>query len=188
MSIFTERTSKKIDVVFVLALITLFAATSLALVLIGAKQYRFVTNAMTENHEDRTTSSYLAEKIRQNDTEDAITICDLMGVPALSIVSTEEGFTFITYIYYYENYLREIVVTENSKFSLSSGEEIIALKDFNIAFENDTLIRADVMDSTGQKQILFFPIRSHTNGIHTQVNGLYIHAGSLLCLVGKEDS
>lgn len=161
MSIFTERTSKKIDMVFVLALITLFAATSLALVLIGAKQYRFVTNVMTENHEDRTTSSYLAEKIRQNDTAGAITVCDLKGTPALSIVSAEEDVTYITYIYFYEEALRELVVTENSVFSLSSGEAIINLQDCKLSLVNDSLIRAEVTDTKGKKQILFFPLHSN---------------------------
>lgn len=161
MSIFTERTSKKIDMVFVLALITLFAATSLALVLIGAKQYRFVTNVMTENHEDRTTSSYLAEKIRQNDSVGAITISELKGVPALSIVSEEDDVTYITYIYFYEEALRELVVTENSMFSLSSGEAIISLQGCLFSLENDSLIRAEVTDTKGEKQILFFPLHSN---------------------------
>ena len=147
--------------VFVLALITLFAATSLALVLIGAKQYRFVTNAMTENHEDRTASSYLAEKIRQNDIAGAISICDLKGVPALSIVSEESDVTYITYIYFYEEALREIVVTETSVFSLSSGEAIIAMQGCDLSNVNDSLIRAEITDSTGKKQILFFPLHSN---------------------------
>ena len=161
MSIFKERTSKKIDMVFVLALLTLFAATSLALVLIGAKQYRLVTNTMTENHEDRTTSSYLAEKIRQNDTSGAIAIRDLKGVPALSIVTEESDVTFITYIYFYEDALRELVVTESSMFSLSSGEAIITLKGCDFSMENSSLIRAEVTDSLGEKQVLYFPLHSN---------------------------
>ena len=158
MSIFTERTSKKIDMVFVLALITLFAATSLALVLIGAKQYRHVTNVRTANHEDRTTSSYLAEKIRQNDTAGAITVCDLQGVPALSIASTEEDVTYITYIYYHEDALRELVVTEYSMFSLSSGQAIIEMQGFDIPLINDSLLRAEVTDRNGIRQTLYFPL------------------------------
>ena len=161
MSIFTERTSKKIDMVFVLALITLFAATSLALVLIGAKQYRFVTNAMTENHEDRTTASYLAEKIRQNDTADAISICDLKGVQALSIESVEEGVSYTTYIYFHEGTLRELVVTENSVFSLSSGQAIIEMQNFELFPMSDSLICAKVTDTKGAQETLYFPIHSN---------------------------
>ena len=160
MSTFTERTSKKIDMVFVLALITLFAATSLALVLIGAKQYRYVTEQMTDNHQDRTISSYLAEKIRQNDVAGALSICDLKGVPALSITTTEENITYITYIYFYEDALRELVVTEYSLFSLSSGQTIIEMQDFSLSTVGDSLIRAEVTDLNGCRQVLYFPLHS----------------------------
>lgn len=160
MSIFTERTSKKIDTVFVMALLTLFAATALALVLIGAKHYRFVTNAMTGNHEDRTTSSYLIEKVRQQDTANAISVCDLQGTPALSIVSTEDDYTYITYIYYYEGSLRELVVTENSVFSLSGGQTIIPMRAFELTLVGKSLICAEITDTQGQTQVIYLPLHS----------------------------
>lgn len=160
MSGFTERTSKKIDMVFVLALLTLFAATSFALVLIGARQYRLVTDAMNTNCETRTTTSYLAEKIRQNDTTGAITVCELKGVPALSILSTEEGTTYTTYIYFFENALRELVVTESSMFTLSSGDAIITMQDCDFALINPSLLCAEITDSAGKKQTLFFSLHS----------------------------
>ena len=162
MSIFTERTSKKIDTVFVLALITLFAATSLTLVFIGAKQYRLVTDTMNDNYEDRTIASYLAEKIRQNDTANAITVSDLEGVPALSIQTTEDTTAYTTYIYYYEGALRELLVTEHSVFSLSGGQEIIEMQGFSPEFLSDTLIRAEVTDSNGAKQVLYFTLHCNT--------------------------
>ena len=150
--------SKKIDTVFVLALITLFAATAFLLVLIGAKQYRHVTDTMNENYEDRTVSSYLTEKIRQNDTQDAISIVSLDGTTALSLKATEEGFQYITYIYYFEGALRELVVTGNSVFTLASGQEIIELQDFSPELVNDSLLRITVTDTRGNSQELYLPI------------------------------
>ena len=83
MAYIKEKSAKKIDMVFVLALITLFAATALTLVLIGAKQYRHVTDVMDRNFEHRTSASYLTEKIRQNDKQDAIGLTTLEGTTAL---------------------------------------------------------------------------------------------------------
>ena len=162
MSIFRENSSKKIDMVFVLMLITLFAATSLALVLIGAKHYRNVTDTMTKNHQLRTTSSYLAEKIRQNDVAGAITVCDLTGTDALSIKTTEGDVEYITYIYYYDNALRELVVTKNSVFSLSTGQEIIELKEFYISLLSDSLICAEITDMEGTTQKHYFSLHSNS--------------------------
>ena len=150
--------SKKIDTVFVLALITLFAATAFMLVLIGAKQYRYVTDSMNENYEDRTVSSYLTEKIRQNDTKDSISIVTLEGTTALSLVTTEDDFRYITYIYFYEGVLRELVVTENSVFTLSSGQEIMELQAFSPELVNNSLLRITVKDTRGDSQDLYLPI------------------------------
>lgn len=158
MSIFTEKTSKKIDMIFVFALITVFAATSFILVLIGAKQYRSITNTMDKNYEVRTASSYLAEKVRQHDYAGAISITDLEGTSALAITSTEDDISFITYIYYYENALREIVVTGDSVFSLSSGQKILEMQDFDVKMVNESLIRAEVTNNHGETEILYLNI------------------------------
>ena len=150
--------SKKIDTVFVLALITLFAATAFMLVLIGAKQYRYVTDTMNENYEDRTVSSYLTEKIRQNDSADAISIVNLEGATALSLVANEDGFEYITYIYFYEGALRELVVTGNSVFTLSSGQAIMELQSFTPELVDDSLLRITVKDTHGDSMDLYLPI------------------------------
>lgn len=162
MSLFTEHTSKKIDSVFMLLLLSLFAATAFTLVLIGTKQYRSITNAMNENHDERIISSYLTEKIRQNDMTGACDIVDLQGVPALSFTSTDSGISYTTYIYYYKEALREIVVTDSSVFSLSSGQEIISIRAFQAEFVSDSLLRANITDNTGTDTVLYFHLHCNS--------------------------
>ena len=156
MSKFTFKTPKKVDMIFVFALVTIFAATSFILVLIGAKQYRYITDEMNINYGVRTTSSYIAEKIRQNDSDSAINISDLDGTPALSIVSHEGDVSYTTHIYYYDDALRELVVTENSVYSLSSGQKIIDMLGFTPTYINDSLISIEVIDTNGRVQTLYF--------------------------------
>ena len=152
--------TKKIDTVFVLALLTLFAATSFVLVLIGAKQYRHITNAMNRNYEMRTTSSYIAEKVRQNDVASSILVTELEGTPALCIYSVEEGVQFMTYIYYYDNSLRELTVTKTSVFELSSGQEIIPANGFQPIMEKETLLRTDITDTIGNTHTFYFHLNT----------------------------
>ena len=59
-----------IDRVFLLALLALFAATAFLVVSIGAKQYHSIADSMTANYETRTVSSYLEEKMNQNDVRE----------------------------------------------------------------------------------------------------------------------
>ena len=152
--------TKKMDTIFVLALLTLFAATSFVLVLIGAKQYRHITNTMSENFEVRTTASYIAEKIRQNDAQDAIDVVSLEDVPALCIYSFEGDIRYMTYIYYYDNALRELIVTEHSVYDLSSGQEIIQTSGFTPFLVYDSLLCTEVTDSYGNTKKLYFHLHS----------------------------
>ncbi len=152
--------SKKIDTVFVLALITLFAATAFMLVLIGAKQYRYVTNTMNENYEARTIASYLTEKIRQNDTAGHISVVNLEGTTALALRAQEDDFVYTTYIYYYEGSLRELVTTENSVFTLSSGQSIMEVQGFTPTLLRGKLLHITATDTLGKEIELYLPLHS----------------------------
>ncbi len=61
--------SHQADSFFVMLLFFLFALTAFILVLIGVKQYKSTANAMNYNYEVRTVTSYLREKVRQNDSD-----------------------------------------------------------------------------------------------------------------------
>lgn len=155
-----NRRSQKIDSVFVIALFTMFAITAFLLILIGAKQYQHTADAMDANYESRTISSYLTEKIRQNDTSGNVYISQVEGIDALAIETTENNITYVTYIYYYKDALREIVVNEDSVFSLETGQEIIKTDGFQAELVTDDLIKITVTTSTAQTQTLYLPIHS----------------------------
>ena len=155
-----NRHSTKIDSVFVIALFTMFAVTAFLLILIGAKQYQHTADTMDANYESRTISSYLTEKIRQNDSNGMIAITDLEGTQALALHTIENDTKYITYIYYYDNALREIVVNESSVFSLSSGQEIIKTGNFEAEMIQKNLLKITITTTTEQKHTLFLSIHS----------------------------
>ena len=157
-----ERSAGNIHTVFILGLFTMFVATSFLLVLIGIKQYSHTTRMMNENYENRTASAYLTEKVRQHNNAGNISVTKLDGSPALVLSSTEDGYYFITFIYYYDGAIRELVVTQNSVYSLSSGQKIIAAQDFNVEYVSGSLIRAKITDSNGELQTLFFDLCANT--------------------------
>lgn len=157
-----NRRSTKIDSVFVIALFTMFAVTAFLLILIGAKQYQHTADTMDANYESRTISSYLTEKIRQNDSQGKVRITEIEGVHALALETIENDVTYITYIYYYDNALREIVVNAQSVFSLGSGQEIIKTGGFTAELVKDNLIKITVTTTEGQKETLFLPLHSNS--------------------------
>ena len=80
--------SHQADSFFVMLLFFLFALTAFILVLIGVKQYKSTANAMNYNYEVRTVTSYLREKVRQNDSDAAISVETINGTKALCLKNT----------------------------------------------------------------------------------------------------
>ncbi len=155
-----NRRSTKIDSVFVIALFTMFAVTAFLLILIGAKQYQHTADTMDANYESRTISSYLTEKIRQSDSQGQISIVELENLSALALETVENDVTYITYIYYYDNALREIVVNDSSVFSLGTGQEIIKTGGFETELLDDDLLKITITTTNEEKQTLFLSLHS----------------------------
>lgn len=152
-------TSHRIETAFILALFTMFAATAFLVVLIGAKQYQSTADSMNKNYEIRTAASYLEEKARSNDNSGSIYVTELMGLPALAFQNVEDDITYITYIYYYDNYLRELFVSDSSVYSLESGQEIIEINGFDVEIIKPDLICATYIGTDN----LSYPVYLHVH-------------------------
>ena len=155
--------ARKIDTVFVLALITLFAATSFILVLIGAKQYRFVTDVMDENYKSRTTSSYLMEKIRQNDTSlnQRISIETFDGYEALTISQTINNTLYHTYIYEAEGELKELFIQDAISASADFGTTILEIGHLEMNEISDGLFQFICTSTDGSTDSVTISTRSY---------------------------
>jgi preprotein translocase subunit SecY len=152
--------SHRIETAFILALFTMFAATAFLVVLIGAKQYQITADSMNVNYEVRTAASYLEEKVRQNDCTGAIYATELLGVPALAIQTAEDDTVYTTYIYYYEDCLRELFVTDSSVYSLASGQMIIELSGFEVESLGSDFIRATYIGTDGISYTVYLSVHA----------------------------
>ncbi|WP_455719708.1 DUF4860 domain-containing protein [Agathobacter sp.] len=152
--------SRRIDSIFVMILFFLFALTAFVLVMIGVKQYQATADSMNYNYEVRTATSYLREKIRQNDSHAAISIDNIEGTNVLSLKSEINGIVYYTYIYYYDGYLRELYVQDGSSYSLSSGQQIIELSGFELSEATDRLITVTITDTWGGTTDMYLSVNS----------------------------
>ena len=129
--------SHQADSFFVMLLFFLFALTAFILVLIGVKQYKSTANAMNYNYEVRTVTSYLREKVRQNDSDAAIS------------VETINDIVYNTFIYYYGGSLRELYVQDGSSYSLDSGQRIVEIGGLDMTETTDKMITVTITDTSG---------------------------------------
>ena len=136
-----------IDRVFLLALLALFAATAFLVVSIGAKQYHSIADSMTANYETRTVSSYLEEKMNQNDVAGSVAVTSIGAFPAIALSETVNDTIYTTYIYCYDGYLREITVSDGTTVLPGDGQEIIETKALAIDMVSSNLYCFTITDS-----------------------------------------
>lgn len=152
--------TKRIDTFFVMMLFFLFALTAFVLVLIGAKQYNITAYSMNYNYEVRTATSYIREKVRQNDCGTRIHVENIDGIDALALESEINNSTYSTYIYFYDGYMRELFVQQNSPFTLETGQQIIEISGLNISAITNRLIHITIFDTFGDKSELYLSVNS----------------------------
>lgn len=152
---------QKADTVFVMMLFSLFAFTAFVLIIIGVKQYRYTADSMNQNYQIRTVNSYLREKIRQNDINSNISTFKVNGVDILSLSNEIDGKKYSTIIYCYNGYLREQFISEDAVYSLSTGQEIIELDNFEIEIIFSGYINANVTASNGEVSNLYLSVKSN---------------------------
>ncbi len=153
-----------VDVLFVLFLFGVFTLSALILVTLGANVYQNTVSHMSQNFDSRTASSYLTEKIRQNDLYDSIAIEPLEGVEALVFTQSFNGTEYGTYIYLYDGSLRELFMRKGSSIGtnpLAAGATILPLADFQAQFVEDRLLCLKLTTVYGQEKTIYASTHSH---------------------------
>jgi len=148
-----------IPVLFVLILFLLLSALSVSVIMAGSAVYEKISANMDANYDRRVTFSYLATKIRQNDETGRIFLKQKDGVDMIAIKESESE---MTYIYYFDGYIREIFVDADTAFELDWGDGIIQAEGFEFAFvDNKYEIEMSLTDSGGKVQTTKITLRSY---------------------------
>lgn len=139
-----------VDLLFTIALFGVFAASALLVVLIGANVYKSTVRGMNANFNMQTSLTYVAAKVRQNDTENAVSIGELSGLPALVLKQTVGENDYHTLIYEYGGKLREIFTRADNPVTPSEGNAIMDVDSFTMEQLENGLFRFSCSDSGGE--------------------------------------
>lgn len=149
-----------IDVLFTLGLLCVFAASALAVVLIGAHVYKTTAADMDANYTTRTSLSYIAEKVRQHDESGSIFLGKVEDRDALIFLETIEDKEYATYIYEDEGYLKELFTQKEKEPKKSQGESILEVTDFTIQEASMGLFRFTAADRQKHSLSLLIHVQS----------------------------
>ncbi|MDD3193197.1 MAG: DUF4860 domain-containing protein [Oscillospiraceae bacterium] len=136
---FQTQKDHVVDFLFTLALFCVFAASALMVVVIGANVYKQTVKSMDDNYDSRTSLTYVAEKVRQNDAADAVKI-DRVGDSTALVLSQQTGAgTYETWIYVYDGYLREVFVAQGAPVKETDGQPIKEQESFSVEKDGSRL-------------------------------------------------
>lgn len=155
-----KKQNHHIDIIFILALFFLFAFSSIILIILGSNVYQKTATQMESHFDQRSVSSYITEKIRQNDVYDTIVISSLGSVEALQMDQIINGTSYSTYLYVYEKHLYELFAQSDIEMQPSDGQEILPLEDINFSFLTSNLLEITYHDTNNIKKILFVSLHT----------------------------
>ena len=138
------------DLLFTIGLFCVFAAAAFILVMIGIQAYRNTVEHMQDTFSTRTALSYVAEKLRQHDTEDSVALGRMEDLPALVLSDQVGDDTYLTYIYSDGEALYELTVREGTEVTAGMGEQILQVRDFTITDAGGGFYEFAASDSGGR--------------------------------------
>lgn len=157
---FQTRSRHVIDLIFPIALFFVFAASSLVVLILAANIYNSTTNQIQVNDQNRTSLSYITQKIRQNDVNGNLSISEVDGVDCLLLTSTFNDSDYTTYIYEYEGMVKEIFIKDGLTFSLKDGKDILQISTLTMEETTDHLFHFTSTDKNGRTDSVVLSERS----------------------------
>lgn len=131
-----RKTHSKITAFFALFTLLVFALCILLVLLTGATVYRDLVDHAAESHTHRTALGYLTSRVRQ---ADSVTVSDFQGCDALLLEETVSNETYITRIYCWDGWLRELYSSADSELAPEDGEPLLETEVLACAQEDNFL-------------------------------------------------
>lgn len=123
----------------VLLLFGVFALCILSVLLTGAGAYKRLMERGQSAFDERTVPQYIATKVRQADTKGGILTGTLGGASVLELHENIEDSTYVTRIYCYDGYLRELFSEERIAVTPEDGEAIVEAEKAQFTLEDNRL-------------------------------------------------
>lgn len=151
-----------IDTVFVICLTLLFLLSALSVIAIGASIYEKNVTMMASNSSQRIATSYISEKVRQNDVNGAVYVDELFGQSALVMAKEVNGSIYNTYIYEYDGHLMELFARADlGNMYPQSGQKIMEVRSFDIEDAAEGLFDVKLVLEDGSEEQIYITKRSN---------------------------
>ena len=150
-----KNRANKIDTAFALMVFCVFAVSVFLVLILSASAYVNTADIANDGRNERIALSYVRTKIRATDTAGAVHLGDFGGVQALHLTERFDDREFVTLIYYYNGWVRELFHEIGFEFEPADGIPLFQIDAPGLMFEwlDGGLLRV----STAHDTMLIFP-------------------------------
>lgn len=164
-----ERTAKwNMGGLLALLLLLVFAVCVLSVLLTGAGTYQTLTKRDQESYDRRTAAQYLATRVHQADRLDGIAAGEFQGCDALELTETIDGVPYVTRIYCYDGYLRELFSAAEAQMTPADGEKVLEAQALAVewmdAGDGARILTAELTNADGAAEQVVLAVRSGEEG------------------------
>ena len=145
-----------IDGLLALLLFCVFAACILSVLLTGADVYRRLNARDQEAYGRRTSTQYIATKVRQ--AAGAVSVAPFGDGDALFLKEDIDGASYITRVYCHDGWLRELFASADEAFDPQDGEKILEAQSLELQLA-DGLLSVRIVDENGSGTGLTLSLR-----------------------------
>ncbi|HBC31286.1 MAG TPA: hypothetical protein DC024_08605 [Clostridiales bacterium] len=127
--------------IFVMLLSLIIVILSVMIITLGKNIYDNINEDRNTNYELQVSLSYIANKIRQSDKNEAVEIKELNGINAVVINEVYDEEKYQTWIYFYDGAIYEMFTDADNAFELSDGMKVVKAELFEIEKLKDNLYK-----------------------------------------------
>ena len=153
-----KTSSRHTDTLMVLVLFGIFAVCILSVLLTGAQDYQRLSLRDQSSFDRRTAAQYISTKVRQAESPSQVWTESFQGQPALVVANDYDGELYLTRIYCYDGYIRELFASELYDMLPSDGEAMLPAQGMQISSE-DGVLHITITDTDGNDIPLVLSVR-----------------------------
>lgn len=131
-----KKTDSRYTDLLALLVFGLFALCLLLVLLTGARVYKNLVTLGQDSHRGTTQVQYLSTRVRQGQD---IQVSQFGGCTALMLTEELDGECYVTYVYCYEGWLRELFCLEGASLTPEDGEKVLEADSLELSLEDGLL-------------------------------------------------
>lgn len=139
-----ERSNRQsITTLAALLLLGVFGVSILSVLLTGAGTYRRLVQRHQLSYDRRTCAQYVAARVRQAPSPDAVTLSRFGSSDALVIREDVDGTVYLTRVYCHDGWLMELFAAAGGDFAPEDGQKLLPADSLTLT-QTGTLLQADI--------------------------------------------